>query len=446
LAAGGSSSLGALLWITRQSFSPSKLFISYYFEIITEPEGEHKGNGKININQWRNQENSWAEVALAEYLFYYEMEELTVKKPEIRSCLDLLKPYVPGKPVEEVERELGLKNVIKMASNENPLGPSPKAVQAMRDQLERQHFYPDGNCFYLKEALAEKKKIQPDQLIFGNGSDEILSFLTRAYINPGDEAVMVTPSFSEYEFVTRLMGGVPVHVPLVGEDFNYDFEAVLSAVNEKTRLVFICSPNNPTGTIVMKKELDHFIERLPEKVVLVLDQAYLEYVNDSDHPGGLDYIEKGFPVIALRTFSKIYGLAGLRIGYGIAPADLIQDLNRVRDPFNVNAMSQSAALAALEDGEHLDQSRSLVVDGRKQLTEGLAEMGIKPVPDQANFCFLDLKVDSKEVFKALLKRGVIVRTGDIFGFPTYIRVTYGTAEQNERFLTALNEVIGELKQ
>lgn len=369
-----------------------------------------------------------------------------MKKPEIRSCVDLLKPYVPGKPVEEVERELGLKDVIKMASNENALGPSPKAVQAMRNQLERQHFYPDGNCFYLKEALAEKKNIQPDQIIFGNGSDEILSFLACAYLNPGDEVIMVAPSFSEYEFVTRLMGGIPIHVPLlVDEGFDYDFESILSAVNEKTRLVFICSPNNPTGTVVKKKELDYFVENLPEKVLLALDQAYLEYVTDPEHPDGWDYIEKGLPVIALRTFSKIYGLAGLRIGYGIAPADLIQDLNRVRDPFNVNAMSQSAAMAALDDHEHLDQSRKLVIDGRKQLSEGLAEMDLRPIPDQANFCFLDLKMDSKKVFNAMLQRGVIIRTGDIFGFPTYIRVTYGTSEQNERFLTALKEVIEELK-
>ncbi len=368
-----------------------------------------------------------------------------MKKPEMRSCLDLIKPYVPGKPVEEVKRELGLKNVIKLASNENPLGPSPKAMQAMRDQLEHQHFYPDGNCFYLKQALSKRLNVKPEQLIFGNGSDEILSFLTLAYINPGDEAVMVSPSFSEYDFAMRLMGGVPIHVPLAGEEFEYDLEAVLRAVNEKTRLVFICSPNNPTGTIVKKNDLDHFIDRLPEKVTLVLDQAYMEYVNNPEHPGGLDYIEKDYPVIALRTFSKIYGLAGLRIGFGIAPAELIHDLNRVREPFNVNAMAQSAALAALDDNEHLDRSRSLVNDARKQLTEGLAEMGLKPVPDEANFCFIDIKVDSKQAFQALLKRGVIVRTGDIFGLPTYIRVTYGTAEQNKRFLSALEKVLGELK-
>ena len=368
-----------------------------------------------------------------------------MNKPEMRSCLELIKPYVPGKPVEEVERELGLKDIIKMASNENPLGPSSLAVKAMRESLEKMHIYPDGNCFYLKQALAAKLKVAPDQLIFGNGSDEILTFITLAYISPGDEAVMVAPSFSEYDFATRLVGGVPRFVPLTGDNYSYDLEAVLRAVTKKTRLVFICSPNNPTGTIVRKKELDLFVERLPENILLVLDQAYLEYVNEPEHPSGLDYIEKGHPVIALRTFSKIYGLAGLRIGYGIAPTAIISDLNRVREPFNVNAMAQAAAIAALEDSEHLDNSRNLVNKARKQLTEGLAELGLKPVPDQANFCFVDSKVDSKQVFQALLKRGVIVRTGDIFGLPTFIRVTYGTAEQNSRFLTSLKEVLAEIK-
>jgi len=368
-----------------------------------------------------------------------------VKKPEMRSCLDKIKPYVPGKPVEEVERELGLKNVIKMASNENPLGPSLRAVETMRSNLKKMHIYPDGNCYYLKEALAAKLDLKTDQLIFGNGSDEILSFLTLDYINQGDEAVMVKPSFSEYDFAMRLMGGTPRQVPLVGPDFSYDFEAILEAVNEKTRLVFICSPNNPTGSIVKKKDLDSFIERLPDNVLLVLDQAYIEYVDNEDHPTGLDYVEQGMPVILLRTFSKLYGLAGLRIGYGIAPAEIIGELNRVREPFNVNAMAQAAALAALDDNYHLQRSRKLVGESRKQFVEGLSEMGLKPVPDQANFCFIDLKVDSREVFKAMMQKGVIVRTGDIFGFPTYIRVTYGTEEQNKRFLAALKEVLADLK-
>lgn len=368
-----------------------------------------------------------------------------MKKPEMRACLEKIKPYVPGKPVEEVERELGLKNVIKLASNENPLGASPLAITAMQENAPKMNIYPDGNCFYLKEALAKKLNLSPEQLIFGNGSDEILSFLTMVYVQEGEEAVMVAPSFSEYDFAMRLMGGTPRQVPLVGEDFSYDFDAILDAVNEKTRMIFICSPNNPTGSIVRKKELDRFMEKLPDHILLVLDQAYIEYVDDSEHPTGLDYIDEGKPVILLRTFSKIYGLAGLRIGYGIAPEDIIRDLNRVREPFNVNAMAQKAALAALDDDEHLEQSRNQVIKSRKLFAEELARLGLKPVPDQANFCFIDIKVDSKEAFQALMKKGVIVRTGDIFGFPSYIRVTYGTDEQNNRLIKALKEVFEEMK-
>jgi histidinol-phosphate aminotransferase len=365
--------------------------------------------------------------------------------PEMRSCLDLIKPYIPGKPVEEVERELGLSNVIKLASNENALGPAPLAVKAMQESAEMMHIYPDGNCYYLKEALAVKLKIKPDQLLFGNGSDEILSFLTLALINPGDEAVMVAPSFSEYDFAMRLMGGVPRLVPLVGSEFAYDFDAVLAAVNDQTRIVFICSFNNLTGSHVQRPDFVKFMDKIPEKVLVVLDQAYIEYVSDPGHPEGLDLIEQGYPLIALRTFSKIYGLAGLRIGYGIASSALLAGLNRVREPFNVNAMAQKAALAALSDIDHLEKSVALVEQGRKKLSAGLSALGLKPVPDQANFCFVDIGVDSRQAFQALLQKGVIVRTGDIFGYPTYIRVTYGTAEQNERFLAALKDVLADLK-
>ncbi len=364
-----------------------------------------------------------------------------MQKPDMRSCLALIKPYVPGKPVEEVERELGLTDVVKMASNENPLGPSPLAVEAMREKLNKLNIYPDGNCFYLKEALAEKFTVKAEQLVLGNGSDEILSLLALAYIEPGDEAVTASPSFSEYDYAMRLMGGIPRHVPLVGDNFRYDLDAILDAVNEKTRLVFLCSPNNPTGTIFLKSDLDRFVERLPEKVLLVLDHAYIEYVSEENHSAGLEYIAAGMPVIVLRTFSKIYGLAGLRIGYGISLPEVIADLNRVREPFTVNAMALVAAEAALKDNQHLQHSCDVVSKGREQLKEGLQSMGFEPVPDEANFFFVNIGIDSREAFQGLMKKGVIVRTGDIFGFPSYIRVTYGTEEQNTRFLTAFREVM-----
>jgi histidinol-phosphate aminotransferase len=368
-----------------------------------------------------------------------------MNKPEMRSCLKLIKPYVPGKPVEEVERELGLKNVIKLASNENPLGPSQAAVEAMQKMLGNMHIYPDGNCYYLREALAEKLSVRPEELIFGNGSDEILSFLTMVYLSPGDEAVMVDPSFSEYDFAVRIMGGIPKRVSLEGDEFSYNTDRILETVNDKTKLVFICSPNNPTGSVIKKADLDKLIRSLPEKVMVVLDQAYIEYVDDPEHPAGLNYIDEGLPVVALRTFSKIYGLAGLRIGYGVAPVEIISELNRVREPFNVSAIAQAAALAALKDDQQIERSREMVFSARRQIAEGLAKFGLKPVPDQANFCFVDIGIDSRQAFSALMQKGVIVRSGDIFGFPTYIRVTYGTPEENKHFITALGEVLHQLR-
>lgn len=365
-----------------------------------------------------------------------------MKGPTRRRCLEKIKPYEPGKPVEEVKRELGLTDAVKLASNENPLGPSPAARKAVADLLGELHYYPDGGCYRLKAALAGKLGIAREELIIGNGTDELLILLALAYINPGDEAVMARPTFSEYEFALRLMGGIPHPVPLqTGDAFGYDFDAFAAAVNERTRLLFICSPNNPTGTIVQRRPLERFLASLPPGILVVLDHAYVEYVTDPAHPDGLEYVRQGRPVVVLRTFSKIYGLAGLRIGYAFAPAPVIADLNRVREPFNVNAAAQAAALAALEDGDHLARSRDVAERGRRQLAEGLERMGFKTAPTEANFCFVDVKTDSRRVFKALLERGVIVRSGDIFGYPTWIRVTCGTEEQNCRFLDTLAEVL-----
>lgn len=364
-----------------------------------------------------------------------------MKGPERRSCLDLIKPYEPGKPIEEVKREQGLDSVVKLASNENPLGPSPAAMKVLAEQISSLHYYPDGSCFKLKNALAQKFGIDPEEVIVGNGTDELLTLIAMAYINPGDEGIMAPPTFSEYEFALRLMGGVPRTVPLTGDQFEYDFDALSAAVNERTRLVFICSPNNPTGTIVHRKPLEKFLAALPPGILVVLDQAYIEYVTDPAHPDGLEYIKQGCPLLVLRTFSKIYGLAGLRIGYGIAPAAVIADLNRVRQPFNVNAAAQAAAEAALGDRDFVDRSLALAEMGRKQLAAGFKRMGLKAVPTEANFCFVHVGTDSRQLFKDLLKRGLIVRSGDIFGYPHHIRVTCGTEEQNERFLTALEEIL-----
>lgn len=374
-----------------------------------------------------------------------------LKLPERRACLNEIKPYVPGKPIEEVKRELGLDDVIKLASNENPLGASPWVQEAMRESLSGINYYPDGNCFNLREALSSGLGVKEGQLIFGNGSDEILKLLAEAYLEPGDEIIMPQPSFSEYEFVTRIMGGKINLASLKPDLFSYDLDMVLGMVTDRTRIIFICSPNNPTGSIVRREELDDFLRKLPPGIIVALDEAYCEYVDNPDYPESLEYVRENSvnntdkPVLILRTFSKIYGLAGLRIGYGIASEQLIQDLNRVREPFNVNFMAQVAALAALKDEDHVRRSRELVLKSRKQVAEGLQKLGLSPVPSEANFFFVDIGVDSVAAFKLLLKRGVIVRTGDIFGLPTFIRVNFGLPEENDRFLAALEEVLGELR-
>ncbi|NSW83402.1 MAG: histidinol-phosphate transaminase [Syntrophothermus sp.] len=350
-----------------------------------------------------------------------------------------LKPYVPGKPIEEVERELGLKDIVKMASNENPLGPSPRAQEAVVNAAKDLNLYPDGNCFYLKEKLAEKFDRSQDCFMIGNGSDELLRLITETFVQPSDEVIYGDPSFSEYEFMTCVMGGKVKPVRLA--NFTYDLQAMKAAVTENTKIIYVCNPNNPTGTVVTREQLEKFMESLDEDILVVFDEAYYEYVDDPEFQSGLEYLDRGYNVIVLRTFSKIYGLAGLRIGYGISTPEIVAAVNRVREPFNVNLVAQKAAVAALEDEEHLTRSREINRQGKEYLYRELQAMGLRYVPTQANFIFLDTGQDCRQVFQQLLRQGVIVRTGDIFGYPTYIRVTVGTDEQNLRFISSLKRVL-----
>jgi histidinol-phosphate aminotransferase len=366
-----------------------------------------------------------------------------VKKELYRSQILAIKPYVPGKPVEEVERELGISGAIKLASNENPLGPSPLAVAAMQKCLAKVSFYPDGNCYYLKEALSSHWDLPADNFIIGNGSDEILSFITAAFLNEGEEAVVAHPSFSEYDFAVKIMGGVTVPVPL--KNHTHDLPAMASAVTRETKLIFICNPNNPTGTMVGNNEVTALLNDLPEHVIAVLDEAYFEYVTDPAYGESLDFVREGRNVIVLRTFSKIYGLAGLRVGYGMARPDLIGSLLRVKEPFNVNLLAQAAALAALDDKEHVEKSRRLNEEGKQYLAAEFNRLGLFFAPTHANFIWVRVGVDCKQLFAKLLRRGVIVRTGDIFGAPDVIRVTIGTPEQNRRFISELAAVLAEDK-
>lgn len=352
-------------------------------------------------------------------------------------------PYVPGKPIEEVQRELGIKDVIKMASNENPLGPSPQAVRVIGEAAARAHIYPDGNCYYLKEALSESLGVKTDQLIIGNGSDEIIKLFAEAFFRPGDEVIVADPTFGEYAYAAHLMGAKVVKVKS-DKGLGHNLPQMAEAVTERTKAIFVCNPNNPTGTMNTREEWETLLKEVPPHVLIVSDQAYLEYTDDPSYPDGVEYINDE-RVLVLRTFSKIYGLAGLRIGYGVGSSGLIASLNRVREPFNVNLVAQAAAIASLSDQEHVVRSREVNKRGKSQLYRGLRELGLEYLPSQTNFILFETPYPSKDVFQALLKRGVIVRTADIFGLSRHIRVTIGKEEENERFLHSLREVLSRLQ-
>ena len=356
-----------------------------------------------------------------------------------RPCVDQLTPYTPGKPIEEVQREYGLTDIIKLASNENPLGPSPAAVEAICQSAAAVRLYPDNDCYHLRRALAEKLGVMPNQVLVGHGSDELIHNIGLAFICPGDEVMMCSGPFSQWEFAAKLMDGVPVYVPM--KDYRYDTAEMARRVSERTKLVFIGSPNNPTGTIVTRQELAAFMGAVPHSTIVVMDEAYYEYVDDPDYPDSLELVRQGRPVIVLRTFSKIYALAGLRVGYGAAPPELAEALERVREPFNVSTVAQAAALASLMDGEQVERTRALNRESKAYLYRQFDRLGLSYPPSQANFVWVDVGRDCRKVFGGLLRRGVIVRTGDIFGAPTHLRVTTGTREQNERFAGALEEVL-----
>lgn len=357
-----------------------------------------------------------------------------------RPELDKIQPYVPGKPIEEVKREFGLEDVIKLASNENPLGPSPKAKAAVMNWLNAMHIYPDGGAYDLRRALAAKLGVDPNQLIFGNGSDESIKTLAEAFLTPGSSVVMATPTFSVYRSTSLLMGAVPIEVPL--RDFRHNLMAMADAVTDSTRLVYICNPNNPTGTIVTGREIDKFLQDLPSHVVVVFDEAYKEFVEAEEYPETLELIDQAEqPIVVLRTFSKIYGLAGLRLGYAVAKPEIIQVLEHAREPFNTNGAAQAAAIAALADEAHVQASRELVIREKQYLYREFRALNLQFVPSEANFILVDVEQDCKEVYTALLRLGVIVRTADIFGYPTSLRISVGTHEQNVRLLSALRKVL-----
>jgi histidinol-phosphate aminotransferase len=349
--------------------------------------------------------------------------------------------YQPGKPVEEVKRELGLTEVVKLAYNENPFGCSPKAVEAIRRELDNVSIYPDGAAVDLTAALARKLGVEPDQIIFGAGSDEVILMIARAFLLPGDENITADQTFPQYRHNIEIENGVVVEVPL--KNGTHDLPGMLAKVNPKTKIVWICNPNNPTGTIVTHDEVEWFLSQVPPSVMVVLDEAYCEYVDDPSFPDGLALLKKYPNLVLLRTFSKIYGLASLRIGYGIGRPELIRSINQVREPFNTSRFSQAAALAALEDEDFIARCRKANKEGLATLRAAFDRLGLPAFPAYGNFIMVDVKRPAQEVFEALLRKGVIVRAGHKL-YPTHIRITVGSAEQNAKVIAALEAVLQEI--
>lgn len=355
-----------------------------------------------------------------------------VVKPHIRA----LAPYQPGRPVEEVERALHIQGAVKLASNESPLGPSPRALAALEGALRGVHRYPDGACFSLRAALARRLGVAPEQLVFGCGGDELLELVAKAFLGPGDEAVFAWPSFAMYPIVVQGMGATPVRVPLT-EGLVHDLDAMREAVSDRTRVLFVCNPNNPTGTSVGAEAFDVFAAALPEDLVLVVDEAYVEYARRKDFPDALAWVARRPATLVVRTFSKIYGLAGLRVGYGVAGAELADYLQRARHPFNVNRLAEVAALAALDDDAHAERSRRVNAEGVAYLTRELEAMGFEVWPTDANFLLAKIGTGMDE---RLLREGVIVRPLAGFGMPDHVRISIGLPEENERLVKALRRL------
>ncbi|MFT9847577.1 histidinol-phosphate transaminase [Aneurinibacillus sp. REN35] len=347
--------------------------------------------------------------------------------------------YEPGKPIEDVKRELGLTEVIKLASNENPFGSSPKVKEAIIAELDLLPIYPDGACLELRSAVASFLTVEEQSLIFGNGSDEIVMLIARAYLEAGVNTIMAAPTFSVYKTNAVIEGAEVIEVPCINGA--HDLDAMAARINEQTRVVWVCNPNNPTGLMIEEEELVSFLERVPEHVLVVLDEAYVEYVKSTSFPKSIDLLATYKNIIVLRTFSKIYGIAALRVGYGIASPEIVDKLNRVREPFNVNHLAQKAAVAALSDQEFVSRCRTANAEGLAQVYAELDALGVPYYPSETNFVYMMPERASKELFEEMLRQGVIIRA-----FPQAIRVTIGSREQNEKMLAALKSVLAPARQ
>ena len=351
-----------------------------------------------------------------------------------------LSPYQPGKPVEELERELGIVDIIKLASNENPLGPSRVVIESITGQLAELARYPDGSAYQLKDKLQAKLGIDPAMVTVGNGSNDVLELVARVFLGPGLESIVSEHSFVVYPLVTKSLGAELIVIPAI--DFGQDLNATRASIGDRTRVIFIANPNNPTGTWVDKQSLLSFLDAVPEEVLVVLDEAYAEYVAEPDYPNGLELVDDYPNLIVTRTFSKAYGLAGLRMGYSVSHPDIADLMNRVRQPFNVNAMSLAAALVALDDEAYLKESVRVNNEGMKMLTDACEQLGLGYIPSVGNFLTIDFGCDAMPIYDGLLQEGVIVRPIGVYGLPNHLRVTVGLPLENKRFIDSLKKLLG----
>jgi len=361
-------------------------------------------------------------------------------KPQARPNIQGISPYIPGKPIEEVRRELGIRGqIIKLASNENPLGPSPKAVNALRKSLKEISLYPDDGCFALSKKLSSILEVKEDQLIFGNGSVEIIDFIIKTFVSPGDQAVVSDKSFIMFQISAQMAAATLTKVPM--KSYTHNLEAMAAAITPQTKVVYVDNPTNPTGTMLTEAQVKAFMKKVPENCVVIFDEAYSEYIDRPDFPNTIKLLKDWPNAIVLHTFSKIYGLAGIRVGYGVGSPELISQIRKVRLPFNISLSGQVACLAALDDDKHLARSKKLNSEGKEFLYKQFQALGIAYVPSEGNFILIDPKVDSLPVFTALQKLGVIVRPVKNYGYQTELRVTIGTARQNRKLVRCLKKVL-----
>lgn len=352
-----------------------------------------------------------------------------------------LKEYVPGKPIEDVMREYGLTSIVKLASNENPLGPSKKAIEAIKEQADKINIYPDGAAIDLRAKLALKHNIKPEQILIGSGGEQIIKLIAHTFLNEGDEVLMASPSFILYDIMSKHIGAEVISLPLTS-DFKHDFKGFVERLNAKTKIVYVCNPNNPTGNIMPKDEILDLAAKLPDTCILMLDEAYFEYAaHDEDYLDGLEVLKERPNTIILRTFSKVAGLAGLRIGYTFSSPEIIREMNKIKGVFNANKIAQAAALASLDDEAHISKTVELNLESLNRMKKYFDENNMEYVPTHTNFIFVNINMSSRVAYEELLKRGVIIRPGFLWGYENWLRVSSGTMEQTEIFVEKLNEVV-----